>query len=117
MLVKIRLQRGPSVRYRPGGRRRLALALAALLAPGTFLAAVLALWRLAADMDGTADFAIRTGPLSHWQVWLGITVVLGLAAHLLNRYGRNQRSPEPSSLPDRLLVDRQTGRAPGRENS
>ena len=92
MLVKIRLQRGPSVRYRTGGKRRLALALAALLTPGSFLAAVLALWRLAADMDGTSEFAIRSGPLSHWQVWLGITAVLGMAAHLLNRYGHDKRA-------------------------
>ena len=88
MVVRIRLGRGPKIGKHLGKNRQAALALAALLTPATLLASVLALWRIAADMNWTASFAIASGLFSHWQVWLGTALLLQLCAHLLNRYGR-----------------------------
>jgi len=58
MVVKIRLKRGPVFRHEPGQGRRLALALAGVLSPASFIAAVLACWRLAADLHWAGKFAI-----------------------------------------------------------
>src|ERR1035441_3325747 len=74
MVVRIRFGKG----FRPGRKRqrnkRLALVLAALLPPTALAAAVLAIWRIAADLNWTSSFAISTGIFSHWQVWLGAAV-------------------------------------------
>ena len=97
MLVKIRLQRGPTVRYRPGGRRRLALAFAAFLHPAALMAAALAGWRLTADIGWAGDFPFSSGMLSHWQVWIGAAAVLVFTARILNRYGQRADSIPPRS--------------------
>lgn len=65
----------------------------ALLTPAAVLALALAFWRLGADLRLTGEFAIREGLLSHWQVWLGLAVLLEIGAALLGRYGRGSRSP------------------------
>lgn len=88
MLVRIRFSHGPRVGKKPRHRRRLAIGLAALLTPAAALAAVLGLWRLAADLDWTGSFAISSGFFSHWQVWLGTAVLLQFCAHVLNRYAK-----------------------------
>jgi len=88
MVVRIRLGHGPKIGRHFGKNRQVALAIAALLTPATLLAAVFALWRIAAYMNWTSSFAIASGLFSHWQVWLGTAVILQLCAYLLNRYGR-----------------------------
>jgi hypothetical protein len=88
MLVRIRFGTGPKVGLKPRRNRRLALALASLLTPAAALAAALAFWRIAADLNWTASFAIPTGFFSHWQVWLAAAVLLQFCAHLLNRYAK-----------------------------
>jgi len=88
MLVRIRFSTGAKVGKRSRKNRRMALAVAALLTPAAVLASVLALWRLAADLNWTSSFAISAGLFSHWQVWLGAAVLLQLCARLLNRYGK-----------------------------
>jgi hypothetical protein len=88
MVVRIRFARGPRVDRHWGHNRQLALALAALLTPIAVLMSVLAVWRIAADMNWTGSFAIPSGLFSHWQVWLGAAVLLKLCSRLLNRYGR-----------------------------
>jgi len=93
MVVRIRLGRGPHPTYRPGKQRRLALTLAAFLSPAALMAASLAGWRLAADLNWTRQFAISAGLFSHWQVWIAMAVTLQLAASRLNRYGRGGRTP------------------------
>lgn len=93
MLVRIRLQRGPTPQLKKRRNRHLALASAALLTPAAVTALVLSLWRLGADLGFAGAFAIHTGILSHWQVWLAISVVIQFLAVLLNRYG----SPEPNA--------------------
>ena len=97
MVVRIRFRRGPKLGHARGRTRRLALALGALLTPAAVMAAVLAAWRLAADLNWTNSFAISSGVFSHWQVWLGAAVVLQLCARALNRYGKS--GPEPTSQP------------------
>ncbi|MGA2134056.1 MAG: hypothetical protein ABSH50_17320 [Bryobacteraceae bacterium] len=68
--------------------RRVALAFAAILTPAAVMAAALAFWGLAAGPNWTSNFAIRTGLLSHWQVWLAFAALLQTGSYLLNRYGR-----------------------------
>lgn len=87
MVVRIRLRRGPTVRQTKRKNRHVALASAALLTPAAVSAFVLSMWRLGADLGLTRAFAIRSGLLSHWQVWLAISVAIQFLAVLLNRYG------------------------------
>jgi len=88
MVVRIRFKRGPSIQPKRGKERRLALAVAALLTPAALMAFALACWRLAADLKLTDEFAISSGPFSHWLVWVLLAAALELAAVKLNRYGR-----------------------------
>ena len=55
------------------------------------MAFVLSMWRLGSDLGFARSFAIHTGILSHWQVWLAISVAIQFLAVILNRYG----GPEP----------------------
>ena len=87
MIVRIRLSPGGRVGRGVRKNRRLALAAGALLVPAAFLAIVLGTWRLAADLNWTAEFAIHEGPLSHWQVWMAFAALLLLCSRRLNRYG------------------------------
>jgi hypothetical protein len=89
MVVRIRFALGPKVGKKRRKNRRVALAIAAILPPTAFSAAVLALWRIAADMNWAGSFAIASGIFSHWQVWLACAVVLQLCARALNRYGKS----------------------------
>jgi hypothetical protein len=99
MVVRIRFGKGPRLGSARQRTRRVALAvgLAGMLSPAAAIAAVLALWRIAADLNWTNSFAISSGFFSHWQIWLGGAILLQLCAHILNRYGR--KSDEPASEP------------------
>jgi hypothetical protein len=68
----------------------MALAIAALLPPLALTAGLLAAWRIAADLNLAASFAIANGLFSHWQVWMGAAVLLQVVAYGLNRYGNSQ---------------------------
>ncbi len=87
MVVRIRFGHGPSVRRGRGKNRHLAWAAGALLTPGAVMAFALAMWRLSADLGWAREFAVSEGFLSHWQVWLGIAILLEFCAWTLNRYG------------------------------
>jgi hypothetical protein len=78
------------VRQNRRKNRHLALALAALMTPATVMAAVLAVWRLAADMKFTSAFPITDGVFSHWQSWLVAALLLRSSELLLNRYGKTE---------------------------
>ncbi|MGA2602167.1 MAG: hypothetical protein ABSH09_34815 [Bryobacteraceae bacterium] len=91
MQVRIRFQHGPTVRQKARKNRHVALASAALLTPAAVTAFVLSMWRLGADLGFARSFAVHTGILSHWQVWLAISVAIQFLAVVLNRYG----NPEP----------------------
>ena len=96
MIVRIRFGSGPKVAHKRRKNQHLALAVAALLTPATLMAFVLGLWRIAADLEWTNDFAIADGILSHWQVWIASALLLQLLTWLLNRYGRGG-DPGPTS--------------------
>ena len=92
MVVRIRFGHGPKVGKTRKKNQRVALAVSGLLTPAAVLAAILAMWRLAADLKWTSSFAIPTGLFSHWQVWLGCAVFLQLCSRALNRYGRSEEA-------------------------
>lgn len=87
MVIRLRFARGPKVAKRRDSNRQVALAMASLLTPAALMALALALWRLGMDLKFTGPFAISTGFFSHWQVWIGTSVALLVAAAYLNRYG------------------------------
>ena len=68
--------------------QRFALGVASLLGPAIFLAYALAFWSLAASMGWTGSFLYTEGPLSNWLIWLGIAILVHLAASLLRRRTR-----------------------------
>lgn len=88
MFVRIRMGRGAALERREGKNRHVALAVAGLLGPVALMALLLAVWRIAAEMELASRFAIEDGVFSHWHVWGAIAFVLGVAAERLNRYGR-----------------------------
>ena len=82
--------------------RRLATGVAVLLQPAVLAAFVLAVWRFGTDVGWTREFVISAGPLSHWQTWVAIAVLLQLAVIALNRYGNVKplpKSEEPNPQP------------------
>jgi hypothetical protein len=94
MVVRIRFSKGLRLGRKRQKDKRMALLLAALLPPTALTAAILAMWRIAADLNLTGSFAISSGIFSHWQVWLGAAIVLQVCARALNRYGK---SGDPAS--------------------
>jgi len=88
MIVRIRLGRGTQVGKKPRRRRRFAAGLAGLLTPAAVLAAAVAVWGIAADLNLTSSFAVSQGLFSHWEVWLAAAAALQLCAQLLNRYAK-----------------------------
>ncbi|MCX6630938.1 MAG: hypothetical protein NTW28_25265 [Candidatus Solibacter sp.] len=89
MVVRIRFGKSSKLGRKRPKNRRLALLLAAILPPTALAAGVLAIWRVAADLNWTSSFAISSGIFSYWQVWLGAAVALQLCARALNRYGKS----------------------------
>jgi hypothetical protein len=97
MVVRIRFKRGPRIVKGRRKNQRIAVAVASLLTPAAAMASALALWRVAADLSWASRFAISSGPLSHWQFWLGAAAALQICSHLLNRYGRRERDGTAAS--------------------
>ena len=89
MVVRIRFGKGFKLGRKRQRNKRLALVLAALLPPSALAAALLAVWRIAADLNWTNSFAISSGIFSHWHVWMVAAVALQLCARALNRYGKS----------------------------
>ena len=90
MVVRIRFARGPKRNSKGPRNQHIAAAVAALLTPASVMALVLGIWRIAADLNWTSSFYIESGPLSHWQFWLGAAAFLQLCSHYLNRYGKRK---------------------------
>jgi hypothetical protein len=106
MVVRIRLSSGTKVRQKRRKNQHVALAMASLLTPAAVMACVLALWRLAADINATGQFPIPDGLFSHWQVWLTLAVSLQFFSTTLNRYGKAEAIlPESVDEADRKLAD------------
>ncbi len=70
--------------------QRFASVVSALMGPAIFLAYSLAAWSLAANMGWTGSFLYSEGPLSNWLVWLGIAVLVHVAADVLKRRTRQE---------------------------
>jgi hypothetical protein len=90
MVVRIRFGTGSRLGEKRNGNRHLAIAAGALLTPAAVVASVLAVWRIAADLNVANSFAIPSGLFSHWQVWLGAAAGLQLCSRVLNRYGQGR---------------------------
>ena len=106
MLVRIRFAAGPKLRHKRSKNQHFSQVLAALLTPAAFMAAVLAFWRLAADLNATGQFPISDGLFSHWQAWLGAAATLQLFALALGRYGKAQTVlPKSVEEPGRKLAN------------
>jgi len=88
MIVRLRFVTGPSVKKTAGKNRHVALAMGALLTPVTLMMFVMAIWRIAADINVATEFPIIDGLWSHWQVWVAATGLSHFITVLLNRYGR-----------------------------
>ena len=97
MIVKIRFPEGSPRHRRRGTNRDLSAALGALLVPASLMAYSLGFWRLASDMGLAGQFGI-TGAFSHWQLWIGLGVVLHGSAISLNRYSRGGALEMPHVL-------------------
>jgi hypothetical protein len=95
MVVRIRFTKGPKLGQKRQTDRRMALAAGMLLTPAALIALLLAFWRIAADLNWTASFAIPSGLFSHWQVWMACAVLLQLCARMLNRYARSGEAVIP----------------------
>ena len=89
MVVRIRFGKSPKLGRKRQKDKRLALVLAALLPPTALAAAILGIWRIAADLSWAGNFAISSGIFSHWQVWLVAAGALQLCARALTRYGKS----------------------------
>src|SRR5438105_5225120 len=87
MIVKIQFPRGRRLQHRRGTNRAVSAAFGALLVPASLMAYSLGFWRLASDMGLAGQFDI-TGTFSHWQLWIGLGVILNGSAISLNRYSR-----------------------------
>lgn len=109
MIVKIRFPEGrrrQSQRQAKLDHRELAAAAGALLIPASLMAYSLGFWRLASDMGLAGQFDI-TGAFSHWQLWIGLGVLLHTAAITLNRYSRGEELEMPrvlTALPGRREI-------------
>ncbi|HSU58800.1 MAG TPA: hypothetical protein VLI55_05765 [Bryobacteraceae bacterium] len=60
--------------------------LSVLMGPAVFSAYAFAFWSLAANLGWTDTFLFASGPLSNWLVWLGIAILINLAASVLRRH-------------------------------
>ena len=91
-MVRIRFAKPPGRDVRRAQNQRMAQGIAVLLKPAALTAFAVGFWRIAADLHWTSSFAIPAGLFSHWQVWLGGAALLGICSHILNRYGRTDRT-------------------------
>ncbi len=66
--------------------------LSALMGPAVFSAYAFALWSLAGNLGWTNTFVFSAGPLSNWLVWLGIAILVNLAASVLKRHTQAEKS-------------------------
>lgn len=61
---------------------------AALMAPAVLSVYAFVAWSLAANLGWTDTFVFKTGPLSNWMIWMGIAVLVSLAANVLRKRSR-----------------------------
>jgi len=64
---------------------------AALMGPAVLSVYAVVAWSLAANLGWTDTFVFKTGPLSNWMIWMGIAVLVSLAANILRKRSRNEQ--------------------------
>ena len=65
-----------------------------LMAPAVLSAYSFAAWSLAGNLGWTDSFVFQTGPLSNWLIWLGLAVLVNMAASILRRHTRTEAVEE-----------------------
>jgi hypothetical protein len=65
--------------------------LSALMGPAVLISYAFAAWSLASNLGWTSTFPYSAGPLSNWLVWIGIAVLVHVAADILKRCTRSSR--------------------------
>jgi hypothetical protein len=90
MVVRIHVKPLGPFRRRTLNDRTVAVAVAAFLTPAAVMSCLLAIWRIAADLGTTGEFAIAHGLFSRWQVWVAIAIALQGLAWKLNRYAADR---------------------------
>ena len=58
------------------------------------IAVLMAVWRIAADLDLMRGFLFNSGVLSHWQVWFAGAVLLSTGALSLARRVNPEHAPQ-----------------------
>lgn len=115
MIVRIRVKQGPAIQPRiPASEAHpdanivpledIAATAAGVLGPAAVLAAVMALWRIAADLHVAGPFFLTEGVLSHWQPWFVLAALLQVNVVWLRRWSRRhqnvyQMSSQPMGIP------------------
>src|SRR5678815_1815900 len=97
MIVKIRFPQGHPRQHGGSTNKDLTAAAGALLVPASLMAYSLGFWRLAFDLGLAGQFDI-TGAFSHWQLWIGLGVLLHTGSITLNRYSRGEGLEMPRVL-------------------
>ncbi len=90
MVVRIRVPRGATAGRSAGKHAPLVSGVGGLVGLAAVSCLMLALWRLTSDLGWTEPFVIADGMLSHWQVWMAMTIASGALAFRLVRYGRQR---------------------------
>jgi len=70
---------------------------ATLLSPASALSMAMAVWRLGQDLGFARNFFLTNGPLSHWQVWFGISACLLATGYWLNRRAQSTDDDTPAT--------------------
>ncbi|MCU1258603.1 MAG: hypothetical protein JWO80_1488 [Bryobacterales bacterium] len=78
MVVRIRITRGTSV-------AGLKPAISSVLTLVAVVCFIVGIWILCAGLGWAGSFVLRSGVLSHWQIWMGIGVAAQLCSFRLNR--------------------------------
>jgi len=107
MLVKVRLPRGAASRRIDGKHAPFLSGLSGLVMLLAFSCLMLAVWRLTSDLGWTQEFVISDGFLSHWQVWMALTIAIGAVGMRLNKFSQ-PIAPEQLGQSEPSEVDRAT---------
>jgi len=62
----------------------------ALMGPAVVSVYAFALWSLAGNLGWTDTFVFPAGPLSNWIIWVGIAILVHMAASILSKHTRSE---------------------------
>lgn len=80
-----------AVRWAGNTAQKFGSVVSGLMGPAVFSAYAFAFWSLAANLGWTDTFLYAAGPLSNWLIWLGIAILLHIAANVLKRHTQSER--------------------------